>query len=55
MLGSIFDRSWRHLGFDFWRVLGLKLRAKLAKKLIMWRLVGKLAKISKILKNFFFL
>ena len=40
---SILGTSW----VDFWCDLGLKLEGKLAKKSIMWPLVGKLAEITK--------
>ena len=50
MLGSIFDRTWKHLGSKFGGFLDLR-RAKLAKKSIMWPLVGKMAKKPKILKT----
>ena len=44
---SILEPSWE----GFWRVLGAKMEAKLAKKLIKWPLVGKLAEKAKMVKN----
>ena len=46
----ILGASWE----GFWWILGAKLKAKLAKKSIIWPLVGKLAEVAKMLQNYCF-
>ena len=46
----ILGSSW----VDFWWALGAKLKAKLTKKSIIWALVGKLAEVARIPKDFNF-